>query len=139
MQPVVNALFYSKDDEEKKQRIIELTKEGSELSYWLKKFETRLEENEKRGNKNGLFVGDTISIADLKVYTGFAFALEMAPDTIGKLINSFKKLAAFFVKIESHEKIKECEQQFKKDLAEFNDNGTKNFLRAGKFVPGSFV
>jgi len=38
------------------------------LPYWFGKFEARLTENEAAGNKNGYFVGDTLTVADLKFY-----------------------------------------------------------------------
>merc|ERR1712241_880044 len=55
------------DDQDKANAAIEALMKDK-LPYWLKKFEDRLEENEKRGNKNGFFVGDSITIADLKFY-----------------------------------------------------------------------
>ena len=42
------------------------------LPYFFKKFETRFIENEQRGNKNGFVVGNSLSIADLKLWTFIA-------------------------------------------------------------------
>lgn len=56
----------SKDADDKKAKSAEFCKEGGTLRYWLDKFVARIEENAKRGNKNGLFVGDSLTIADLK-------------------------------------------------------------------------
>ena len=58
--------IFMEDENEKKEAVKALMKDKYGLPYWFKKFEARLEENEKRGNKNGFFVGDSITIADLK-------------------------------------------------------------------------
>jgi len=61
----VPAFLKGKTDEAKKD-CEELMK--GKLPYWFGKFEARLTENEAAGNKNGYFVGDTLTVADLKFY-----------------------------------------------------------------------
>eukprot|EP01083_Nonionella_stella_P201136 735973_1 len=49
------------------------------LPYWMNKFNNRLIENQKRGNKNGYIVGNSLSIADLKLYHGLTVFFEGGP------------------------------------------------------------
>merc|ERR1712228_844042 len=65
--------------------IKDMTAKDGTFAYWLGKFEARLEENEKRGNKNGFFVGDSITIAELK-FKSFAevFKKNMADSSANK-------------------------------------------------------
>ena len=50
-----------KDEEKKKAARLVLMNDN--LPYWFKKFESRFEENEKRGNKNGFIAGDKVNIS----------------------------------------------------------------------------
>jgi len=72
-------VFGSKDADDKKAKSVELCKEGGTLRYWLDKFALRIEENAKRGNKNGLYVGDSLTIADLKCFTFEFYVISMIP------------------------------------------------------------
>lgn len=136
---VVSPTFSIKDEEKKKAARVALC-EADKLPYWLGKFEARLEENEKRGNKNGYFVGDKLTIADLKAYYGFKFLVGGNLDHIDgpKLIEPFKRSAAFIAKLEADEGMKKMEEAFAASQKEYKENKTKNFKRAGKFVCGSF-
>lgn len=71
-----------KDKEKKKTARLRLM-EADKLPYWLNKFEKRLEENEKRGFENGYFVGNGVTIADLKFYYQIANILSGNLDHIG--------------------------------------------------------
>merc|ERR1712062_276320 len=57
--------YLKKDKDERKQSQNELMK-ADKVPYWFHKFNLRLIENAKRGNKNGFVVGDALSVADLK-------------------------------------------------------------------------
>ena len=46
------------------------------MTYSLAMFEAYLEENEKRGYKNGFFVGDEMTIADFKAGQIISYLLE---------------------------------------------------------------
>eukprot|EP00485_Elphidium_margaritaceum_P012390 CAMPEP_0202686060 /NCGR_PEP_ID=MMETSP1385-20130828/1850_1 /ASSEMBLY_ACC=CAM_ASM_000861 /TAXON_ID=933848 /ORGANISM="Elphidium margaritaceum" /LENGTH=253 /DNA_ID=CAMNT_0049340559 /DNA_START=58 /DNA_END=819 /DNA_ORIENTATION=+ len=63
---VVFPKTFGVSDEQKKKGGEELCKEGSGMRYWLDKFVDRLDENAKRGNKNGFLVGDALTLADLR-------------------------------------------------------------------------
>merc|ERR1711902_459524 len=91
------------------------------LPYWLKKFEARLEENEKRGNKNGFFVGDSISIADFKFYDSLSLTEEMG--LLEQIKKDYKGIAAL-------------REQFKKNVEDMKTNKNTVFKYAGKFVQG---
>ena len=69
----------AKDAEDKKAQATEFCKEGGTMRYWLDKFVLRIEENAKRGNKNGLFVGDSLTIADLKFIQIEFFTIKIIP------------------------------------------------------------
>jgi len=105
------------------------------LVYWLNKFELRLEENEKRGNKNGLFVGDTITIADLKLFCSFTY-VNMIQET-KEVIAKYKRLTAFFEKINGDEKVQAFKASFAKNINEAKVKQTMVFKYDGKSVYGA--
>merc|ERR1712228_509231 len=81
-----------KGDEQQKMR------EGymsDKLPYWMGKFENRLEENEKRGNKKGYFVGDSMTVADLKCHYSLNFLLGLDHGDGDKLLAPCKRLTAW--------------------------------------------
>ena len=100
--------YLKKDKEERKQTQDELMK-ADKLPYWFQKFNLRLIENEKRGNKNGFAVGDALSVADLKLYYGLTIFRGKTFEFMdtAKLWNDNKELDAFCKRIEGMEKIKE--------------------------------
>mmetsp|Transcript_38133 Transcript_38133/g.33682 ORF Transcript_38133/g.33682 Transcript_38133/m.33682 type:complete len:252 (+) Transcript_38133:112-867(+) len=135
---VVSPTFGIKDEEKKKAARAKLC-EPDKLPYWIGKFEARLEENEKRGNKNGYFVGDKITIADLKAYYGFQFLTSGNLDYIdgAKLMEPAKRCQAFVAKIKENEGMKKMEEAFAASQKEYKENKVKSFKRPGKFVCGS--
>eukprot|EP00484_Ammonia_sp_Unknown_P003215 CAMPEP_0197073110 /NCGR_PEP_ID=MMETSP1384-20130603/210436_1 /TAXON_ID=29189 /ORGANISM="Ammonia sp." /LENGTH=290 /DNA_ID=CAMNT_0042511937 /DNA_START=80 /DNA_END=952 /DNA_ORIENTATION=+ len=64
------------DKEKQKAMRLALIADDGALTAFLKKFALRMEENEKRGNKNGFIVGDTLSIADLFLFGAMGFRME---------------------------------------------------------------
>ena len=71
---MIKVLYGSKDEEEKKEGMAKLVDEkGYNIPYWMDKFEAVLKENEGKGNKNGYIVGDTLTIADVRVYAVFIY------------------------------------------------------------------
>lgn len=126
--------YMEKDADKKAALIAELTAEDGKLTYWMKKFEARLEENEKRGNKNGLFVGDTISIADLKAFM-FQGQVQMMPD----FFKAFPRVVKFVGVVAADERVKAFNEQFEKNAAAYKEKPEENvFQYAGKFVPSEF-
>merc|ERR1712083_1176926 len=71
--------------------------------YWFGKFEARLTENEERGNKSGYFVGDTMTVADLKFYYGLANYMSGLPGFDG-LLKAAPKVAGFYKKMSDDER-----------------------------------
>ena len=107
------------------------------LPYWFGKFENRLEENEKRGNKNGYIVNDKLTVGDLKLY----YQLYRMCDEnvyhieIKKLVKSYPKLTAFVNKLSNLDVIKKLNERYIELVKEHKTNGTKIFKHDGKFVP----
>ena len=101
-------VFGSKDAEDRKAQQIELCKKDGTLRYWLDKFLMRIEENAKRGNKNGLFVGDTLTIADLKFFQFEFYLIGLtygAKDVFAE--EKYKPLLNIFESVKKNDKIKE--------------------------------
>ena len=126
-------LMFIADAEEKKNAAAALMKK--QFPYWFKKFESRLEENEKRGNKNGFFVGDSITIADLKFY-GFASSIKQIDGYEEEVKTTYKRVAALTDNIGGNEKLKAFNEQFAKNVADAKENKKSEYKYAGKFVPG---
>eukprot|EP01084_Bolivina_argentea_P272851 464644_1 len=68
---------------QKTMREAQIAKDGT-LLYWLNKFILRLQENEKKGNNNGYIVGDSLTIADLRLCTGLETIISGFYDHIPK-------------------------------------------------------
>ena len=137
---ILPSVFRIKDQEEKKKKCAELCKEGGVLRYWLDRFLDRIEENAKRGNKNGLFVGDELSIADLKFCGIGTYIYGMTPG--GKDVmngDKYKPLLKIFESVKNNEKIKAFNEQLQKNIAAYKEKPENNvFKYAGKTVPGCF-
>ena len=106
-------LYHDQDADKKKAMRNALVTDKTKLPYWFSKFESRLTENEARGSKNGYFVGDTMTVADLKAYynidpfvTG-AWGFDGAP-----LLKAAPKVAAFMEKMKADENIVKFEAAF---------------------------
>ena len=111
--PALDIAHASKED--KPRQATEFCKEGGTLRYWLDKFVARIEENAKRGNKNGLFVGDTLTIADLKFTQIEFYLISIVPGAQAVLKeDKYKSLMANIDSVKKNEKIKSF-------LNEFND------------------
>jgi len=129
------AVFLEKDAEKKGAMVAELTAADGKLTYWVTKFEARLEENEQRGNKNGLFVGDTIGIGDLKAFGGFEGQLKQMPD----FFKAFPRVVKFVGVVAADERVKAFNEKFEKNVAAYKEKPEESvFQYAGKFVPSEF-
>eukprot|EP01084_Bolivina_argentea_P274098 467092_1 len=98
-----------------KEKIIERSKDEFifELNLWLNAFENRLIENENRGNKNGYFIADNITIADCKIYFYiYKFGTDYWTGINTNILDKYVKLKRFISVMCSNEKIK----QFNKDM-----------------------
>jgi len=107
---------------------------GNNLPYWTGRFEARFNENEARGNKNGFFVGDSMTVADLKYYVTLKTisALESFPK-MDVFLKPFPKVAAFWSIMNGNEEIKKfeaafAEQQKKTDQTEFIWEGKNVYI-----------
>eukprot|EP01084_Bolivina_argentea_P193271 331617_1 len=121
------------------------TKEDDELimteriPYWLNKLENKLQENINRGHSNGYFVGDKISIADLRVNNLFEFLCQDRVKGGKQLAQEKKTLMQHKNKIDEIDEIKAFNKQLGKDRQQFKQNASiSSFKRKGKFVPGKF-
>ena len=100
-------LVFAKDFDDKKAKAIEFCKEDGTLRYWLDKFLLRIEENKKKENKNGLFVGDSLTIADLKFNQFEFYLIRMVPgaqDVLNE--DKYKPLMANMDYVKNNDKIK---------------------------------
>merc|ERR1712087_92752 len=118
-------------DEEKKAKAVAAMMKD-QFPYWAKKFETRLEENEKRGNKNGFFVGDSITIADLKFKSVFTY-VAMVPGAMD-FVKGYKRVSACLDAVGKNEKLKAFAEVFKKNMADSSANKKTEYKYAGKCV-----
>ena len=104
--------------------------------YWFGKFEARLEENALRGADKGYFVGNALSIADLKSYTSFTmFRGTLAAAGVADLIKKYERLTKFLGVMDNDEKIKAALAAYKANYEVFNKDNKKNlFKHDGKYV-----
>ena len=110
----------------------------TKYGFVLTKFKIhRLEENEKRGSKNGYMVGDKLTIADLKAYYGLEFCTTLEHVDGPKLLEPVKRCATFIEKIKADKGVKKMEEIFAKSQKEHTENKTISFKYGGKFVCGS--
>ena len=133
---MANKVIYAKTDELKKKLMEEFVTNEFQAVYWMNKFEKRLEENEKRGNKNGYIVGDSLTIADLKLLS-LILMFEYKIDDGKEIVNKYPKIKKLGEILGANEKIKAFNEQFDKNVAEYKEKGTASFRFDGKFVPGS--
>jgi len=133
--------YFAKDIDTKKKLCEEYMEE--KLPYWCGKFEKRLEENEARGYKNGYFVGDTLTVADLKFYYCLTFCKEgddqeddakknMPGLDMNAMLKTFPKMGAFFKKVEEDERIKAFEAAFGQQLAKYGAKPEENEIIANE-------
>eukprot|EP01084_Bolivina_argentea_P312861 541689_1 len=121
-------------DAEKKKAMREALLADDKLPYWAKKFETRFEENEKRGCNNGFVVGDKLTIADIKVYFMAQWLCSGIIDYIdgNKLFADSKKMIAMVEKLKVDEKMAKFEKEFAAQQKDNKENKTKSFKKKGK-------
>ena len=136
----ITAFAGKEKEEEKKEAAVELCKEGGPFRYWAEKFLNRQQEAEKRGVKSGFFIGEELTIAELKFNAGFGFMLERLPP-VKSIMESdkFKSLLKIIEAVNGNDKVKAFEEQFKKNQAAFKEKPEENvFKYAGKSVSGAF-
>ena len=128
-------MIYEKDEAKKKEMFKALCTKDK-LPYWFNKYNARLEENEKRGNKSKLLVGDKLSIADCKLYylIGDERMRKNAKDI---LYTPNAKLLEFMEAIEAMDVFKKFRKQFEELQKENKEKKTTSFKYGGKSVCGS--
>jgi len=130
----------SETDEEKKKALqAALVTDKTKLPYWFGKFEARLVENEKRGNKNGYFVGDALTVADLKFfYTAGFFMDSKAPWGFDAtpLLKECPKIKAFMDTMDANEDLKKFHALWEAKSAESkaDDKAPQEHVYPGKNV-----
>merc|ERR1719445_2939070 len=121
--------YFLEQDKAKKKKMAEdlLGKNGDgKLCYYYGKIENRLAENEAKGNKNGFFVGDGMTVCDLKVFTAITFNETLDDFDMDAIFKPFPKLTAFYAMMKAHEKIKAFNTAFDAQLAKTKDNAADN-------------
>merc|ERR1711997_552531 len=121
------------DEESKKKATEEMLKKDGSFAYWLGKFELRLKENKERGNKNGFFVGDSITIADLKFNCVFTY-VGMVPGAMDFVKADYPLITALLEAVPKNEKIAAFNEVFAKNTAAAVKDGKMEFKYAGKPV-----
>eukprot|EP00484_Ammonia_sp_Unknown_P026517 CAMPEP_0197029602 /NCGR_PEP_ID=MMETSP1384-20130603/9020_1 /TAXON_ID=29189 /ORGANISM="Ammonia sp." /LENGTH=258 /DNA_ID=CAMNT_0042458805 /DNA_START=41 /DNA_END=813 /DNA_ORIENTATION=- len=124
-------------DKKKKARLALM--EDDKLPYWLSKFEKRLAENEQRGYKNGYFVSDELSIADLKFYYQIANILSgnidyLDPDKLTEACPRIRNLAKVIGELEG---VKKFRAHFLAQQKEWKEKKTNKFVQDGKTINGA--
>jgi len=132
--------FPVKDAEKKKAMRLELMKEDK-FPYWFQKFENRFTENEARGSKSGYIVGDTMTVADLKLYYSISFLTSGRVDHIDGdvLLKAVPKVTAFTAKMKDDENIKKFEAAFAKQCEEMKARMEADAKDNEYFVKGKAV
>merc|ERR1711971_58282 len=128
---IIGPTFGMKGDEQKAAREALMAKDGK-FAYWFGKFEARLAENEARGNKNGVFVGDSITVADLKFYYSMGYLKSgnldhIKPEDVAK---GCDKINALLKAVSEDERIKKFDAAFAAQQAEAKEKGTLSFFVA---------
>jgi len=119
---IIGAYFHE-NDPEKKKALAAAMMADDKLPYWFNKFDLRLTENEARGNKNGFFVGDSMTVADLKSYCMFV-AIHGLPDfDVDEMVKTTPKLAAFWALMSGDEEIKKYNASFEEQLTKKDAKG----------------
>merc|ERR1712130_455228 len=121
---IVTPSIYEKDANKKKEMRVALMQKDK-IPFWFSKFEKRLEENEKRGCKEGLFVGDDVTIADLKAFYRIRLIGQLDDIDMDKLLEPNKRLKALRDKMKNNKGLAKCEAQFGKDKAEYEKSDKK--------------
>jgi len=128
---------FREPDADKKKAMRLALMADDKLPYWIGKFEQRMEENEKRGNKNGFSVGDSMTVSDIKLYYGLVFLTGGALDDIDgpKLMKPNKRLAAFLEKMKADENLVKFEAAFKAQQDKYDKGkGEADHVVKGKNV-----
>jgi len=139
---LASALFSKlsgKKEEEKKEAMGELLKEGGTFRYWADKFLCRQQEAEKRGVKSGLFVGEELTTGELKFAASFGYLMNAIPP-IKEIMGSdkYKPLVKIVEAVNGNDKIKALNEQFAKNCAAFKEKPEVcSFKYAGTSKPGS--
>eukprot|EP01083_Nonionella_stella_P072997 197082_1 len=135
---LLTSSFVESDAEKKKAMRLALMK-PDKFPFWFSKFEQRLEENEKRGNKKGYFVGDSLTIADLKAYYMAKWFSSGVLDHIdgNALIEPNKRFTAFVKLIQENEAMQKYEAEFAEQVKQYKENKVSSFKKSGKGLYGS--
>ena len=115
------------------------------LRLWFDKFELRLKENNiDRNNKNGYFVGSTLTVADLKVFAHFnhyingTFQKLFGINTTIFIDNGYKMIQAFLEKLRNEAKIKQFINEYDERLSNFAKDDLREKVRT-KLYDGKLV
>ena len=129
---IIGAMAGKEKEEERKEAMGELLKEGGKFRYWADKFLARQQEAAKRGIESGFFVGEEISIAELKFSASFGYLVNNIP-SIKQLLESdkYKSLLKIREAVESNDKVKAFNQQFNKNVAAFKEKPANNVFKYG--------
>jgi len=131
--------------EQDRQKLV--SKEGA-LTYWLGKFELRLQENAKRngGDDNaGYVVGNELTIADLKLFElfhGLWLIFESYEDVkVEELVAAYPAIQKHYALVKSNDAVQEFLQKFSLRNSEFkadpDDEDIKTQTYKGTFVPAA--
>jgi len=126
--------YFTEQDADKKKEIAAAAMTDDKLPYWMTKFDLRLQENEARGNKSGFFVGDSMTVGDLKTYCMLS-AIHGLPDfDVDQMVKANAKLAAFWALMQADGDIAKfnamfTEQMGKKDVVEHTVKGKNVYIK----------
>merc|ERR1712154_455500 len=114
------------------------------LRSWFDRFEQRLKENEDRGNVNGYFVGNMLSIADLKVFghfrnydNGLFEELYGVPRTVWT-DNGYHRISEFLRKMRQIPKIQTFITEYDRRMELFESNNMNDEYRV-RIYPGKLL
>eukprot|EP01084_Bolivina_argentea_P075256 136436_1 len=133
VQHMIGESLKERDAVKKKEMRLKLMEEGK-LPYWLNKFEQRLKENEENGNKNGYFVGDNITVADLKFYFVGDWLMSGLLDHLdgNKLMDPNKRCKSLVNSLKQNRSMKRMLNNFAIAQKENKENKKTRFTNFGK-------
>mmetsp|Transcript_48001 Transcript_48001/g.79598 ORF Transcript_48001/g.79598 Transcript_48001/m.79598 type:complete len:253 (-) Transcript_48001:117-875(-) len=137
MADLYGSISANKDEAKKKEEREAAVAKDGKITTFLTRLQSRLEDNEKAGNKGGFMVGAKLSIADINVYRGFTFLTSGYYEYIPKdlLTKNFPRLDQYAKAISEIDAIKKFNTAFDQRTTDFKDEAKQASVKVVSY-PG---